>query len=60
MTDYGVEEDAVLFEPLLRTGKGFLILVTVLVITIAAGVGAYLLQLQYGLGVTGLNEPVFW
>ena len=56
----GVDEDAVLFQPLLRTGKGFFILVTVLVIIIAAGAGAYLLQLQHGLGVTGLNEPVFW
>jgi molybdopterin-containing oxidoreductase family membrane subunit len=38
----------------------FYILVVVLLAIIAWAVYAYLRQLQLGLGVTGLNHPVFW
>ena len=54
------EEDAVLFEPLVRTSKGFYVTVAVLLAIIAPGAYAYLHQLLTGLGVTGLNRPVFW
>ena len=53
-------EDAALFEPLLRTGKGFYATVAVLVIIIAWGAYALIRQWVLGLGVTGMNRPVFW
>ena len=53
-------KDAALFEPLLRTGKGFYVTVAVLVIVVAWGAYAYVRQLALGLGVTGMNRPVFW
>jgi Ni/Fe-hydrogenase subunit HybB-like protein len=53
-------EDAALFEPLLRTGKGFYVTVAVLVILVAWGAYALVRQWVLGLGVTGMNRPVFW
>jgi Ni/Fe-hydrogenase subunit HybB-like protein len=55
-----VKEDARLFEPLIRTSGRFYVTVAVLLAIIALGGYAYLRQLLYGLGVTGLNRPVFW
>ena len=54
------KEDAALFEPLIRTGRGFYITVAVLVILIACGAYALVRQWVFGLGVTGMNRPVFW
>ncbi len=54
------KEDATLFEPLIRTGRGFYITVAVLVILIACGAYALVRQWVLGLGVTGMNRPVFW
>jgi Ni/Fe-hydrogenase subunit HybB-like protein len=54
------QEDAALFEPLIRTGRGFYITVAVLLAIVALGGYAYLRQLIYGLGVTGMNRPLFW
>lgn len=54
------KEDAALFEPLIRTGRGFYITVAVLVILIACGAYALVRQWVLGLGVTGMNRPVFW
>lgn len=55
-----VSEDVILFEPLIRTGQGFYVTVVVLSLVIALGAYAYFRQLIYGLGVTGMNRPVFW
>ena len=55
-----VKDDAALFEPLIRTGRGFYITVAVLVIFIACGAYALVRQWVLGLGVTGMNRPVFW
>ena len=55
-----VKDDAALFEPLVRTGRGFYITVAVLVILIACGAYALVRQWVFGLGVTGMNRPVFW
>ncbi|NIN69306.1 MAG: polysulfide reductase [Anaerolineae bacterium] len=49
-----------LFKPLVHTGRGFYPVAVILVLIIAWGVEAYARQLTHGLGVTGLNEPVFW
>jgi Ni/Fe-hydrogenase subunit HybB-like protein len=56
----GFGKHAVLFKSLERPGWGFYLVVAVLVLIVATGVGAYIVQLVYGLGVTGLNRPVFW
>ncbi|OGP26850.1 MAG: hypothetical protein A2038_06325 [Deltaproteobacteria bacterium GWA2_57_13] len=53
-------EDAVLFDPILKTGKGFYLVALLLLAIALWGLYAYSLQLKYGLGVTGLNRPVFW
>jgi molybdopterin-containing oxidoreductase family membrane subunit len=52
--------DEVLLRPILETGKGFYWLVAVLALLGFGGLGAWILQLYFGLGVTGLNWPVFW
>ena len=52
--------DAILLEPLQRTGWRFWALVAILVYIIIFGVTAYYRQLTQGLGVTGLNYPVYW
>jgi len=51
---------AVLFKPLVHTGRFFYPVVVILLLIIAFGGEAYTHQLTHGLGVTGLNEPVFW
>lgn len=53
-------EDAVLFEPILQTGRRFYITVTVLLGVIAWAVFTYIYQVKKGLGTTGLNRPVMW
>ncbi|MFQ5411089.1 MAG: NrfD/PsrC family molybdoenzyme membrane anchor subunit, partial [Phycisphaerae bacterium] len=53
-------EDAILLEPILKTGRKFYITVAVLLSVIALAAYAYLTQLREGLGVTGLGRPVYW
>jgi len=53
-------EDAVLLDPILKTGKGFYLVALLLLAIALWGLYAYSVQLKYGLGVTGLNRPVFW
>lgn len=55
-----LEEDAVLFEPIRRTGKSFYLTLSILVVVILWAVWAYLHQYRHGLGVTGLARPIFW
>ncbi len=54
------EEDAVLFRPILRTGPQFYLVAAGLLAVALWGFSGYVQQLRYGLGVTGLNRPVFW
>jgi molybdopterin-containing oxidoreductase family membrane subunit len=54
------DEDAVLFAPLRRTDWKFWVIVALLVYVIIFGVSAYYRQLTQGLGVTGLNYPIYW
>ncbi|MCK5352316.1 polysulfide reductase NrfD, partial [bacterium] len=56
--DLGTDEQ--LLRPILKTGKGFYWLVAVLALLGFGGMGAWIFQLYFGLGVTGLNWPVFW
>jgi molybdopterin-containing oxidoreductase family membrane subunit len=55
-----LEEDAILFEPIRKTGKTFYITFSILVAIILWGVYAYLSQYRQGLGITGLARPIFW
>lgn len=53
-------EDDLLFEPILKTGRGFYLAALLLLAIAAWGFYAYTVQFRYGLGVTGLNRPTFW
>jgi len=52
--------EEILFRPIEKTGRGFYWTVAVLSLFILWGVVAYVTQYYWGLGVTGLNEPVSW
>lgn len=54
------EEDAILFEPVERTGRPFYLTLSILIIVILWAVYAYQFQYREGLGVTGLAKPIFW
>jgi len=51
---------AKLIDPLYRTSGRFWILIAFLLIVIGWGVFMYLRQLLLGLGVTGMQRPVYW
>ena len=53
-------EDAILFEPIRKTGKTFYLTLLILGAIIFWGVYAYHYQYRHGLGVTGLARPIFW
>ncbi|OGP65421.1 MAG: hypothetical protein A2170_02105 [Deltaproteobacteria bacterium RBG_13_53_10] len=55
-----LKEDAILFEPIQKTGKPFYLTFAILVAVILWGVFAYQYQYRHGLGVTGLARPIFW
>ena len=54
------EQDSLLYDSVLKTGPGYYVLLFVLISTVLWGLYAYVTQYQYGLGVTGLNRPVYW
>ncbi len=53
-------EDEILLGHVRRTGKGFYLTFSTLVALVLLGLYAYLTQLRYGLGVTGLSRQIFW
>ncbi len=55
----GNEHEA-LFRPLEQTGRRFYVFVAILLAVIGWGVFAYYRQLRLGMGVTGMNRPIFW
>ncbi|MBI2305109.1 MAG: polysulfide reductase NrfD [Chloroflexi bacterium] len=55
----GIDEERYL-EPVKKVGRGFYITVAFLLSIIAWGAFAWYTQFQTGLGITGLNRPVFW
>lgn len=55
----GAVEDK-LIRPILSSGKGFYVTVTLLGLIIAWAAYAWSVQLRQGLGVAGINRPVFW
>jgi molybdopterin-containing oxidoreductase family membrane subunit len=60
VADRARERDAVLLRPIERTGPGFWVAVAGLSALILWGVVAYAAQYTWGLGVTGLHQPVSW
>ncbi len=53
-------QEAKLVEPLVKSGVGFYLTVGVLLSFIALAFYAYFTQFRYGLGVTGMNRPMYW
>jgi len=53
-----MEDD--LLRPIRTRGSGFKITVAALLAVVAVAVYAYITQVRAGLGVTGLNRPVYW
>ena len=60
MTHEGWGRHAILITPLRAVSRRFVLTACVLIAIVALGAAAYVLQLAKGLGVTGLNRPVFW
>lgn len=54
------KEDAAILAPICGTSKRFYVLVLILLAIILIGVIAWIIQLNLGLGITGLNHPIFW
>ncbi len=54
------QDEQDLLRPLVRTTSKFWIAATILGLICVWGLIAYLEQLRYGLGVTGLNQPEYW
>ena len=55
-----LKQDRPIFRPILKTSGGFYALAFVLLVVWLWAVYAYIWQLRNGLGVTGLNRPVYW
>ena len=53
-------EDAVLFDPIFKTGRSFYLTVAALLAVVLWAVFTWFTQLRVGLGITGLNRPVMW
>jgi molybdopterin-containing oxidoreductase family membrane subunit len=55
-----LDTDAALFAPLLNTSRKFYVTVALLALLVAFGAYALVRQWTLGLGITGMNRPVFW
>src|SRR4030066_2328345 len=58
--DYRNEIDATLYKPIYETGKGFYITVGIFLLLFLWALFMYITQVYYGLGVTGMAQPVTW
>ena len=52
--------NADLLRPLLRTSWRFWVLVVLLGSIVLTGLGAWLYQMYFGFGVSGVRWPIFW
>jgi len=52
--------DDILYQPILKTSKTFYLSFAILSLVVLFAAFAYFKQFKYGLGVTGLNSPIFW
>ena len=53
-------EDAILLQPIQRTGRAFYLTLFSLIAVILWAAYAYIYQYREGLGVTGLARPIYW
>ncbi|MCP4210265.1 MAG: polysulfide reductase NrfD [Halieaceae bacterium] len=60
MLTIGKRDKEVLLDPLYRAGRGFYILLGVLIIIMGWGLFMYIRQIVFGLGVTGMDRPAYW
>src|SRR5256885_12445523 len=60
MSDYADALTADLLRPILQTSWRFWTLALLLAAVVALGIGAFAYQVDRGIGVWGLNNPVFW
>ena len=54
------EINLAVLQPMMQTGKGFWVLVTILSLIVAWGFYAWGYLIYWGIGVTGKNRPVYW
>ena len=54
------EINQAVLQPMFRTGKGFWVLVTILSLIVVWGLYAWGYLINWGIGVTGKNRPVYW
>jgi molybdopterin-containing oxidoreductase family membrane subunit len=54
------EINQAVLQPMFQTGKGFWVLVTILSLIVAWGLYAWAYLINFGVGVTGKNRPVYW
>lgn len=55
-----VDKESALIGHVRRTGKGFYITLSILIVLVLWGIYAYITQYRTGLGVTGLSRQIFW
>ncbi len=60
ISDHQPDRDELLYRPIYETGKGFYITAGILLLVVLWTGYMYYHQLRYGLGVTGMNQPVTW
>ena len=58
MTPEKMQQD--LLRPIFHTGAGYFVAVALASALVLAGVAAFLYQIYHGIGVWGLNSPVYW
>ena len=54
------EPEAALFRPIYETGKGYYIVIGILIAIYLWSIFMYFNQIRFGLGVTGMNQTVTW
>lgn len=59
-THYDYQQDAPLYRPIYETGKGFYITAGILLAIYLWALYMYITQVRFGLGETGMNQPVTW
>jgi molybdopterin-containing oxidoreductase family membrane subunit len=55
-----LKQDGAIFRPIMKPTRGYATVVCALLAVIAWAAYAYCWQLRRGLGMTGLNRPVYW
>jgi molybdopterin-containing oxidoreductase family membrane subunit len=59
-SEFTVEDELAILNPVLTTVKGYYVTVLLLLGVMGLAFFAWLNQIMYGLGKTGLNRPVYW